>query len=101
VLLELRLPRLDAVEILRTMRASPRSATVPVVVLSSSADPREVAQCYLAGANSCIRKPIDFREYAETIRATGRYWLTLNRPAQGAAPAGQGSRDTISAQGPS
>jgi len=101
VLLELRLPRLDAVEILRTMRASPRTATVPVVVLSSSADPREVAQSYLAGANSCIQKPIDFREYAETIRATGRYWLTLNRPAQGAAPAGQVSRDTISAQGPS
>ena len=42
-----------------------------------------------AGANSCIRKPIDFREFAETVRATGRYWLTLNRPAQGGAPAGQ------------
>jgi CheY-like chemotaxis protein len=101
VLLELRLPRLDAVEILRTLRASPRTATVPVVVLSSSADPREVAQCYLAGANSCIRKPIDFREYAETVRMTGRYWLALNRPAQGGAPAGQTTRDTISAHGPS
>jgi CheY-like chemotaxis protein len=85
VLLELRLPRLDAVEILRTLRASPRTATVPVVVLSSSADPREVAQCYQAGANSCIRKPIEFREFADTLRATGRYWLTLNRAAQGSA----------------
>jgi two-component system response regulator len=88
VLLELRLPRLDSVEILRTLRASPRTATVPVVVLSSSTEPREVAQCYQAGANSCIRKPIDFREFAETVRATGRYWLRLNRVAQGGMPVG-------------
>ena len=83
VLLELRLPRLDGVEILRTVRASPRTATVPVVVLTSSAEPREVAQCYQAGANSCIRKPIEFREFADTLRTTGRYWLTLNRAAVG------------------
>jgi CheY-like chemotaxis protein len=83
VLLELRLPRLDGVEILRTLRASPRTATVPVVVLTSSAEPREVAQCYQAGANSCIRKPIEFREFADTLRTTGRYWLTLNRAAVG------------------
>jgi CheY-like chemotaxis protein len=86
VLLELRLPRLDAVEILRTLRANPRTATVPVVVLSSSSEAREVAQCYQAGANSCIRKPIEFPEFAETLRTTGRYWLALNRVAQGAAP---------------
>lgn len=86
VLVELKLPRLDAVEILRTLRASPRTATVPVVVLSSSAEPREVAQCYQAGANSCVRKPMDYREFAETLRATGRYWLALNRPAQGGTP---------------
>jgi two-component system, response regulator len=88
VLLELRLPRLDAVEILRTLRASPRTATVPVVVLSSSAELREVAQCYQAGANSCIRKPIDFREFSETVRATGRYWLRLNRTVQGPVAVG-------------
>jgi two-component system, response regulator len=86
VLLELRLPRLDAVEILRTLRASPRTATVPVVVLSSSSEARELAQCYQAGANSCIRKPIEFPEFADTLRATGRYWLALNRVAQGGAP---------------
>ncbi|MGN6390655.1 MAG: response regulator [Gemmatimonadales bacterium] len=88
VLVELRLPRLDAVEILRTLRASPRTATVPVVVLSSSAELREVAQCYQAGANSCIRKPIEFREFSETVRATGRYWLRLNRTVQGPVPVG-------------
>jgi CheY-like chemotaxis protein len=88
VLLELRLPRFDAVEILRTLRASPRTATVPVVVLSSSAEPREVAQVYQAGANSCIRKPVEFREFAETLRVAGRYWLTLNRAALGGTAVG-------------
>jgi len=87
VLLELRLPRLDAVEILRTLRASPRTATVPVVVLSSSSEARELAQCYQAGANSCIRKPIEFPGFADTLRATGRYWLGLNQVAHGGAPA--------------
>jgi Response regulators consisting of a CheY-like receiver domain and a winged-helix DNA-binding domain len=85
VLLELRLPKLDGVEVLRTLRASPRTATVPVVVLTSSAEPREVAQCYQAGANSCIRKPIEFREFAETIRTLGWYWLRLNRAGGAAA----------------
>jgi CheY-like chemotaxis protein len=88
VLLELKLPRLDAVEILRTLRANPRTATVPVVVLTSAAEPREVAQCYQAGANSCIRKPIDFREFAEAVRTTGDYWLRLNRTVQGGVPVG-------------
>jgi len=81
VLLELRLPRVDGVEVLRTLRASPRTAMVPVVVLSSAAEPRELAQCYQAGANSCVVKPIGFRELARTLQELGRYWLRLNRPA--------------------
>jgi two-component system, response regulator len=81
VLLELRLPRLDGIEVLRTLRASPRTATVPVVVLTSSAESREVTQCYQAGANSCVRKPVEFREFIETVRTLGRYWLRLNRAA--------------------
>jgi CheY-like chemotaxis protein len=91
VLLELKLPRIDGVEVLRTLRASPRTATVPVVVLTSSADPREVAQCYQAGANSCVRKPVDFHEFAETITLLGRYWLRLNRVGPGAVGAAQAS----------
>lgn len=89
VLLELRLPKLDGVEVLRTLRASPRTASVPVVVLTSSAEPREVAQCYQAGANSCIRKPVEFREFAETVRTLGQYWLRLNRVGPGGVGAGQ------------
>jgi CheY-like chemotaxis protein len=79
VLLELKLPKLDGVEVLRTLRASPRTASVPVVVLTSSAEPRELAQCYQAGANSLIRKPVEFREFADAVRTLGRYWLRLNR----------------------
>jgi len=88
VLLELRLPGLDGVEVLRALRANPRTATVPVVVLTSAAEPREVAQCAQAGANSCIKKPIEFREFAETVRALGSYWLRLNNAAQGGAALG-------------
>ena len=91
VLLELKLPRVDGVEVLRTLRASPRTVTVPVVVLTSSAEPREVTQCYQAGANSCVRKPVDFREFAETIQMLGRYWLRLNRVGPGAVGAAQAS----------
>jgi len=85
VLLELRLPRLDGVDVLRALRANPRTATVPVVVLTSAAEPREVAQCAQAGANSCIKKPIELREFAETVRALGSYWLRLNNAAQSGA----------------
>lgn len=88
VLLELKLPKLGGLEVLRTLRASPRTAPVPVVVLASSAEPREVAQCYQAGANSCIRKPVEFREFTETIGTMGRYWLRLNRVGPAAAGVG-------------
>ena len=90
VLLELRLPRLDGIEVLRTLRASPRTASVPIVMLSSATEARELAQCYQAGANSCIVKPIEFRALAETLRELGRYWLRLNRPAASGAGAPSG-----------
>ena len=90
VLLELRLPRLDGIEVLRTLRASPRTASVPIVMLSSATESRELAQCYQAGANSCIVKPIEFRALAETLRELGRYWLRLNRPAPSGAGAPSG-----------
>ena len=90
VLLELRLPRLDGIDVLRTLRASPRTASVPIVMLSSATEARELAQCYQAGANSCIVKPIEFRALAETLRELGRYWLRLNRPAPSGAGAPSG-----------
>jgi len=78
VLLDLKLPRLDGLEVLRALRASPRVGGVPVVILTSSGDPRELAQCYHLGANSCVSKPIGFEEFRSTIRALGRYWLEVN-----------------------
>lgn len=87
VLLELRLPRLDGIEVVRALRASPRTATIPIVGLSSSVEPREVSQCYQAGANSCVEKPVEFGQLCEALDAVGRYWLRLNRSPAG-GPAG-------------
>ena len=65
-------------EVLRTLRASPRTATVPVVVLTSSAEGREVAQCYQAGANSFVSKPIRFADFVERVKAVKLYWVLTN-----------------------
>jgi two-component system response regulator len=82
VLLEFKLPRLDGLEVLRTIRSSPRSAATPVVMLTSSAEPREIAQCYHLGANSCVQKPVLFGEFQSTLQDLGRYWLGVNRANQ-------------------
>jgi len=82
VLLEFKLPRLDGLEVLRTIRSSPRSAATPVVMLTSSAEPREIAQCYHLGANSCVQKPVLFGEFQSTLQELGRYWLGVNRANQ-------------------
>ena len=81
VLLELRLPRVDGVEVLRALRASPRASTAPVVMLLPASDPREVAQCYQVGANSCVLKPVEFTRFYRTIQDIGRYWLGTNQAA--------------------
>ena len=83
VILDLRLPKLDAPEVVRAMRASHRTSTVPVVVLVPAAEPREVAQCYQAGANSCVRKPVEYAEYSAVMRSLGRYWLGVNETVTG------------------
>jgi CheY-like chemotaxis protein len=91
VLLELKLPRIDGVEVVRALRASHRTSAVPVVVLLAAAEPRELAQCYLAGANSCVRKPVVLAEFQDTLRTVGRYWLAFNEgpvPAQRVGAAG-------------
>ena len=79
VLLDLNLPRLDGLEVLRAIRANSRTSTVPVVVLTASDDPRELAQCYQLGANSCVQKPVKYQELCAALQAVGRYWLALNQ----------------------
>jgi two-component system, response regulator len=86
ILLEFRMPRVDGIEVLRALRASPRASSVPVVMLLPASDSREVAQCYQVGANSCVLKPVEFAAFYQTIQAIGRYWLGTNLAA--GAPAG-------------
>jgi two-component system response regulator len=79
-LLDLKLPKLDGLEVLRALRANTRTSTAPVVVLTSTDDPRELAQSYQLGANSCVQKPVRPDELKSTLQAIGRYWLGLNQP---------------------
>jgi len=79
VLLDLQLPRLDGFEVLRRLRARPRTRLVPVVILSSSLEREDVARSYELGANSYIRKPVDFAEFVVTASQLGDYWFGLNR----------------------
>jgi two-component system response regulator len=89
VLLDLKLPKLDGLDVLRAIRANSRTNLAPVVVLTSSHDPREVAQCYQAGANSCVQKPVRYDEFWTTMQTVGRYWLALNQaPPPPSAPIG-------------
>ena len=81
VLLDLKLPKIDGLEVLRRMRADPRTALLPVVVLTSSEEDRDLVASYRLGANSYIRKPVDFTEFTEVVRSLGMYWLVLNQPA--------------------
>lgn len=80
VLLDLKLPRIDGLDVLRRLRADPRTALLPVVVLTSSTEPRDVAGSYEQFANSYIRKPVDFSDFMVVVRKLGLYWLILNVP---------------------
>ncbi|MEO8089310.1 MAG: response regulator [Gemmatimonadales bacterium] len=87
VLLDLKLSRLDGIEVLRGLRGNSRTLMTPVVVLASSIDPRQLAECYQLGANSCVQKPVRYDEFWDTIQALGRYWLGFNEsPPSAASP---------------
>ena len=80
VLLDLKLPKVGGLEILKRIRAHPRTQTVPVVVLTTSKEERDLIESYRLGANSYVRKPVDFNQFDEAIRNLGMYWLVLNEP---------------------
>ena len=80
VLLDLRLPSIDGLEVLRRIREHDRTCLTPVVILTSSSAPSDIAAGYRHGVNSYVRKPVDFDQYAELIRLIGSYWLVVNVP---------------------
>jgi len=79
VLLDLKLPKLNGVEVLARLRANETTRCIPVVVLTSSSEDEDILRCYRTGANSYVRKPVSFPRFADTIMELGTYWMTLNK----------------------
>jgi CheY-like chemotaxis protein len=80
VLLDLKLPKVDGLEVLARIRSDERTKFLPVVILSLSNEEKDILQCYRLGANSYIRKPVDFVRFSDAMQQFGRYWLHLNEP---------------------
>jgi len=83
VLLDVKLPKVDGLEVLRQIRSDPRTAALPVVVLTTSNEERDIVESYRLGANSFVRKPVIFTEFLNAANVLGVYWLAVNEPAPG------------------
>ncbi len=88
VLLDLNLPKIGGLDVLRTIRADPRTRTLPVAILTSSREDRDIIDGYGLGANSYIVKPVDYQQFSEAVRLLGLYWVVLNQPPSAPATSG-------------
>jgi two-component system, response regulator len=80
ILLDLKLPKVDGMEVLRRLKANQHTRTIPVVILTSSKEERDLIRGYNLGVNSYIQKPVDFEQFRETVKQVGLYWLVVNQP---------------------
>ena len=80
VLLDLKLPKVDGLEVLKRVKSDPRTKVIPVVIMTSSKEERDLVASYNLGANSYIQKPVDFEQFRETVKTVGLYWLVINQP---------------------
>jgi two-component system response regulator len=80
ILLDLKLPKISGLELLKEIRANPRTALIPTVILTSSKQDEDLIEGYRLGVNSYVRKPVDFNEFVEAVRQVGLYWLVINQP---------------------
>jgi len=80
ILLDLKLPKVDGMEVLKRLKGDVRTRTIPVVILTSSKEERDLVQSYGLGANSYIQKPVDFDQFRQTVKSVGLYWLVINQP---------------------
>jgi CheY-like chemotaxis protein len=85
ILLDLKLPKVSGHQVLRAIKSDPRTRSIPVVVLTSSAQDRDLIECYRSGTNSYIQKPVDLQKFQDTVRNFGTYWLRVNQPPPTAA----------------
>jgi len=85
VLLDLKLPKVDGLEVLRQLKGNPATKAIPVVILTASKEETDLLQGYMNGANSYIQKPVDFDQFRETVKQIGLFWLVVNQPPPTAA----------------
>ncbi len=80
ILLDLKMPRVDGLEVLRQLKADPRFKVIPVVVMTSSREDQDLVKCYALGVNAYVVKPLTFQEFIEAVRSLGAFWAVLNEP---------------------